>query len=183
MKKIAGLLGLALLSACSSNSKSDTTVDEKTITFNNFEGGPGWSNDPYRNNIDLFDKGRAHSGQYAIKVDQNNEFGMTFDMPLGKVSPAKFKKIRLEGWVFMPSERATGVLGMQIINHESNQQTFGDAIVMRDAVKEYNKWVHVSKDIVLPDDITPAQHLRMALWRADATDVLLADDVKLSILE
>jgi hypothetical protein len=156
-------------------------VDAKTITYNNFEGGGGWSNDPYRNNPDLVEKGQAHSGQYAIKVDKDHDFSLTYDMALGKISPTKFKTLHLEAWAFMPTDKATGALTIQLVDHATNKEVFSDGIKFRDAVKSYNKWVAVSKDIMLPDNITPDQHLRLFLHRADATETVLVDDVKLSI--
>lgn len=179
-KRTAGLLSLVLLGACSTN-QLDSSLDANTITFNNFEAGGGWSFDAGRNDPLLLDKGRAHSGQYAIKVDQNHEFSLTFDMPLVLIRPKKFKIVHLDAWVFMPSDRATGVLGLQVIAPETGQQVYGDGVKLRDAVKTYKEWVPVSQDFTLPDTVTPLQHLRFSVWRADASDFVLVDDVKLSI--
>ncbi|SNR74298.1 MULTISPECIES: hypothetical protein [Hymenobacter] len=176
MKKIAVLLGLAFLGACSSDDTSAVASDSKTITANDFESLAGWNNDPA-----TLDKGHAHSGQYAIKVDKDHEFSTTFDMALGLATPAKIKTVHLEAWAYLPSNKATGMLGVQVMDPATNQQVFGDGIRLGEQVKEYNKWTQVSKDIVLPDNITSLQHIRMSLWRADATDRVLVDDVKLSI--
>ena len=182
MKNIAALVGLALLGACSSNHEAaDSSVDENTITFNNFEAGPGWSNDPNRNNTTLVAKGRAHSGQYALKVDKDHEFSLTFEMPLGQVSNRKFKTMHLDGWVYMPSERAAGTIGMQIIKPEGNESIGGGDLKFADEVKKYGEWVKVSKDFAMPDNITAANRLRVFMWRAGATEEVFLDDVKLSI--
>lgn len=182
MKIIAGLVGLTLLAACSSSDNSTgPTVDDNTITFNDFESGGGWSNDPYRNDPALFKKGEAHSGRYAIKVDKDHEFSLTYDMPLGQVSPRKFKTLHLEAWVFLPSDKATGALGVQVMDHVTNTQVYGDAIQLASVVKSYNKWVAVSKDFDLPDNITSTQHLRLWLGRSGSPEEVLADDMKLSI--
>lgn len=182
MKQLAGILCLAGLGACSADAPADSVVDANTITFNTFEGGGGWSNDAGRNDPTLLAKGRAHSGQYAIKVDQNHEFSLTFDMALGLISRHKFKTVRLDAWAFMPSDKATGILGLQVMEPGTNQQTYGEGIKLKDAVHTYRKWVPVSKEFTLPDNITLAQHLRLSLWRADASDEVLIDDVKLSIV-
>jgi hypothetical protein len=186
MKAIVSLLGFALLSACASDKKPDATgptAEANTITFNNFDAGGGWSNDPGRNDPTLLDKGRAHSGQYAIKVDPSHEFSLTYDMVLGQLASHKFKTVRLNAWVFMPSNRATGVLVLQVMKADKNEQVYGDGIKLGETVKTYNEWVAVSKDFDLPNDIAPGQHLRLSLWRADASDIVLADDVKLSIVK
>ena len=60
-------------------------------------------------------------------------------------------------------------------------QLFGDGIRLGDVVKSYGKWVKVEKDIVLPETISALDHIRVSLWRADASDEVLVDDVQLSI--
>ncbi|MCA8832425.1 hypothetical protein [Hymenobacter pini] len=178
MKKITVLLALVGLSACSSEDKASSNTDGKLITANDFESSAGWNVDP-----NLLDRGRAHSGQYAIKVDQNREFSLTFDMALGQATPTKIKTVHLEAWAFLPSDKATGMLGVQVMDDTNSKQVFGDGIRLGDVVKSYGKWTQVSKDINLPADITAAQHIRVSLWRADASDFVLVDDVKLSIKE
>lgn len=179
MKKSAALLGLVLLDACASpDNQGSHSPAGRLITANDFESA-GWNVDPA-----LLDRGRAHSGQYAIKVDASHEFSLTFDMALGQATPAKIKAVRLEAWAFLPSDKATGVLGVQIMGGPTNgDQVFGDGIKLGEVVKSYNKWVPVSKDISLPDNITAVQHIRLSLWRAGASDVVLVDDVRLSSIE
>jgi len=181
MKKIAALLGLSLLGACSSDNATGPAIDANTITFNNFEAGGGWSNEPNRNNPSLVAKGKAHSGQYALRVDKDHEFSLTFDMPLGQISTSKFKTVHLEAWVYMASDKATGTIGLQIMKPDGGEAVGGDDLKFRDVVKDYGKWVMVTKDFTLPDNITAAQHLRVFMWRADASEEVLLDDVKLSI--
>jgi hypothetical protein len=153
------------------------------VTFNDFESGGGWSSDPAHHNTSLVQKGQAHSGRYALRVDANHEYSLTYAMPLGRIREAKFQKLHLEAWAFMPSERATGTVGLQILSPDNSQQVFSDDIKLRDAVKTYGEWVPISKDITLPASVTPGQQLRLFLWRADASDEVLLDDVMLRILD
>lgn len=181
LKGLIGILGVALLGACSAASTDTTPVDANTITFNNFEAGGGWSNDAIRNDPTLLKRGLAHSGQYAIKVDKDHEFSLTFDMALGLIRPQKFKTVHLEAWAFLPSNKAAGIVGLQVMEHATNKQVYGDGLKLGEVVKSYNEWVPVSKDFTLPDNITMNQHLRLSLWRASASEEVLLDDVKLSI--
>ena len=148
------------------------------VAFNDFESGGGWLPDPT-----LVAKGQAHSGQYAMVVNKDHEFSLTFNSTLGMLSPRKFKKLRLEAWAYMPNAAATGNLGIQIMDVSDQKQVFGDGISFRTAIKEYGEWVPISKDFTMPDNITANEHLRMFLWRSDAQTEVLVDDVKLSILE
>lgn len=178
MKNFTFLLSVALLGACS-NDASDEISSDKIITANDFESVMGWNA-----NTASLAKGNAHSGRYAIKVDQDHEFSLTYDAALGEVTPVKIKTIHLEAWAYLPSEKSTGMLGIQIMEPgANNKQLYGDGIKLGEAVKTYKEWVRVSKDFVLPENITAAQHIRLSLWRADASDQVLIDDVQLSIKE
>ena len=180
MKIATVSLGLLLLlsAACSSDNSSGAAKD-KIITSNDFESTSGWSVDP-----NLLYRGRAHSGQYAIKVDGEHEFSLTFDMPLAQATPTKIKTVHLQAWALLPNDKATAQLGVQVMKPEDlSQQVFGEGINLNEVVKTYNEWVKVSKDITLPDDITPLQHLRVTLWRAGSNEQVLVDDVELSIKE
>jgi hypothetical protein len=181
MKQRTALLGLAWLAACSSPNPVGPDVDTSTFTFNNFEAGGGWSSNANQNNPDLVVRGNAHSGQYALRVDRDHEYSLTYDMPLGSISRTKFKTVHLEAWVFMASQRGTATIGLQIMQPDGNTSVGGGDLKFREAVHEYGKWVKVTKDFVLPDNITALQRLRVFMWRADATEEVLLDDVKLSI--
>jgi hypothetical protein len=180
--KISSLIGLLVMSACAAHDPLPD-IDANTITFNNFEGGNGWSSDPNRNDPSKVMKGTAHSGQYALRVDQNHEFSLTFDLPLGKISSSKFKGVHLDAWVFMPSAKATAAIGMQIVQPDGSIAVNGSDIKFGEAIKTYNEWVPVSTDFVLPDNIIPAQRLRVFMWRASASEEAFLDDVKLSIIK
>ncbi|MDQ2794691.1 MAG: hypothetical protein M3Y12_11900 [Bacteroidota bacterium] len=176
MKKITALLSLSLLAACSSKDDAANAAGDKIITANDFESLAGWNID-----MSLLDAGRAHSGKYAIKVNKDHEFSLTFDMVLGQATSSKIKTVHLAGWAFLPSDKATGMLGVQVMGPDGATQLFGDGIRLGDAVKSYGKWVKVDKDIVLPETISALDHIRLSLWRADASDEVLVDDVQLSI--
>ena len=180
MKKftlLLSLVSLGCLGACSSDNTSGGNSNERVITANDFESTAGWNVDPT-----LLEHGKAHSGQYAIKVDKDHEFSLTFDMALGQATPSKIKTVHLEGWAYLTSEKSSGVLGLQIMGGPTNSDmVYGDGIRLADVVKSYNKWVLVSKDITLPDNITAVQHVRISLWRADATEPVLVDDLRLTI--
>jgi len=183
MKHFIALLGLALLGACSSPPPNPVgpDVDTSTFTFNNFEAGGGWSSNANQNNPDLVVRGNAHSGQYALRVDRDHEYSLTYEMPLGSISPRKFRAVHLEAWVFMASERGTATIGWQLMQPDGSAAVTGGELKLREAVHDYGKWVKVTTDFVLPAEAQALQRLRVFMWRADAREEVLLDDVKLSI--
>ncbi|MCC2545883.1 carbohydrate binding domain-containing protein [Hymenobacter sp. BT175] len=179
MKKIAPLLGLlgTLLSACSN---SDTAAPDtaKLITKMDFESVEGWM--PPTPSLT---REQAHSGRFSVKVDGNNEFSMGYSNLLGRVAPSRLRKIKVQAWVYLASEKSQARLGVQITDPVSGKELFGDGIALGEQVKEYKKWKEVSKEISLPDNVTATQNLKVFLWRASASDAAYLDDVQLSIVE
>ena len=180
MKKINALLGLSLLAALAACSGDEAVnkFDPKLITSNDFESVAGWGVDPT-----MLERGRAHSGRYALKADATHEYSLGYSTLLGQASPTKIKTLHLEAWAFLPSQRSGGILGVQVMSvADPSKEAGSGGIKLGEVVKTYNKWVQVSTDFTLPADVTAAQVLRMALWRGSGEEVLV-DDVVLSIKE
>lgn len=177
MKNFFFVAALASLAACSSG--DDAKVDPNVLTKTSFEEVSGWGIDPT-----TLTKERAHTGVYAMRVDKDHEFSLTYDVVMGKVSPRKIKKMNLHGWVFLPTDKTAAILGIQITDpDQGNKEVFGDGVKMQETVKDYNKWVEVDKDIELPATIAPTHHLKMFLWRAGAADPVYVDDLTLKVVE
>ena len=179
MKKVVLMLGLvgSLLAACS-KSDSSSANDANVVTFNDFENFDGWL--PPTPSLT---RDQAHSGKFSIKVDGNTEFSTGYSNMLGKVSPKRMRKIKLQAWAYMPSDKSTARLGIQITDPATGQEIFGDGINFADEVKKTKTWVEISKEVTLPENITAAQNLKLFLWRSSATDAAFVDDVSLSIVE
>jgi hypothetical protein len=170
-------LAAVSLTACSTNVEIGSPGDY--ITRNDFEAMAGWVSDG-----SSLTKDHAHSGIYSIKVDKDKEFGLTYQAPLGNVSPHKLRGLAIEAWVFMPSAKANGVLGMQVIDPAQNgQQIFGEGINLGEQVKEYNKWVVVRKEIMLPANVAYTHNLKVFLWRSGATEPVYVDDLSIKGIE
>ena len=175
---LALLATAAAVAACGDDTAKKTT-DSSVVVDNDFEKTAGWGVDPA-----LLSREKAHSGIYSISVDPAREFSLTYENALGQLSPQKFKKIRLSAWVYLQSPKGNGVVGMQITDPaQGNKAVGGDGINLAEAVRKYNTWVEVSKDITLPDNITSANHIKVFLWRGMATQAIFADDIRISIIE
>ncbi|WP_156109088.1 carbohydrate binding domain-containing protein [Hymenobacter sp. APR13] len=170
------MLGV-VLAACS-GSDSSAPDNAKLITANDFESVEGWMPP-----TPALSREQAHSGKFSTRVDGNTEFSLGYSNLLGKVSPSKLRKITLQAWVYLPSAKSQARLGVQVSDPVSGQEVFGDGITLTDQVKEYKKWVEVSKEITLPENITATQLLKVFLWRASASDAAYMDDIRLTIAE
>jgi hypothetical protein len=179
MKPLFFITALAGLTACSSDSASEYQRQSgpNVLTDTSFEEVLGWGGiDP-----SMLTRERAHTGVFSMRVDKDHEYSLTYDVALGKMSPRKVKKIKLNAWVFLPSENTKAILGVQVIDpDQGNKETFGDGLKM-ETVHDYNKWVQIEKEMELPESLAPTHHLKLFLWRAAAVDPVYVDDLRLSI--
>lgn len=179
MKNLFCVLALAGLMASCSSDDALPAAGANTITTNDFESMMGWVA-----NSETLTKEHAHSGKYALKVDAGHEYSLTYDAVLGQVSPRKLKKIRVTGWGMLPNEKATGVLSVQVTDpDQGNKGVFGEGIDLKEQIKDYNKWVKVSKEFTLPDEVTYTQHMKIFLWRAGSSEPAYIDDIAVEIAE
>ena len=181
MKNIFCFLVLASLTASCSSDNNLPADGPNLITKNDFEALAGWGGvDPA-----TLSKVRAHSGKYSLEVHPpDRDYSITYDAALGQVSPRKVKKIRLDAWVFLTSAKASGMLVMQVKDPaQADKNIFWDGIKLTETVKEYNKWVKVSKEFTLPETIAYTNHVQLFLWRGDASEPVYADDISLTTEE
>lgn len=180
--KLTTLLALAATTAVAASCGNDDAqkpVNGRVITQNDFESTAGWGVDPA-----ALSREQAHSGVYSITVNPTHEFSLTYEAALGQISPQKFKKIHLEAWAYLQSQKGNASLGVQFTDPaQGNKAIGGEGIDLGQAVKQYNKWVLVSKDFVLPDNVTSANHLKVFVWRAMASQPVFIDDIRLTIPE
>ncbi|NVO85577.1 hypothetical protein [Hymenobacter terrestris] len=173
-------LGLALsLAACSSPSSDTAATDAGVLAHNDFESLAGWLPDE-----SVLTKDQARSGKYAIMVDPNHEFSLTYNTLLGNLSEHKPRGLLVEAWVYLPDDKATAQLGMQVVDPDKNNEpTFSDGVALAEVVKEYKQWTKVSKEIVLPPNATYNQRVKIFLWRSNAASPVYLDDLTIKVLE
>lgn len=171
--------GLALSLAACSPSGSDQAAAGDYITRNDFESMMGWLPD-----ATALTKEHAHSGSYATMVNPDKEFSLTYNAMLGDMSPHKLRGVTVEAWVFLSDDKGSAKLGLQVVDpDQDNKEVFGDGINLSEQVKEYNTWTKVSKEFLLPDNVTYTQRLKVFLWRSDAASPVYLDDLTIKGLE
>lgn len=170
MKKVLSIALLAALAACSSET---TKEDPNYLLGNDFDNLESWLPATPSLTRDV-----AHSGKYSVKVDGDNEYALGFNNQLGKISSSRLKKIKLQGWAYMVSNRSAARLQLQIVDPATNKEIFSDGINLADQVKGYRNWTKISKEITLPDNVASNQTLKVYLWRGAAGDTAYLDDLQ-----
>ena len=171
--------GLALLApACNSDNAPATGAD--VLVSNDFEHLAGWLG-PTPN--PTLTKEKAHSGQYSIKVDGNSEYSLGFSSTLGALRDVRVKRIKVTGWVLVPSAQASALL----VTHGGDAVPNGKPLVWEglDVVKavegKYNQWVEVSKVVDIPDAASATTGLGIYLWRSGGNQPVYLDDLTVTL--
>ncbi|GAB3239440.1 hypothetical protein GCM10027346_32730 [Hymenobacter seoulensis] len=174
MKTLIYALPLAVLVACSTDSKRP---NPEVVMHNNFDSLVGWVPD-----ASLLTKERAHSGQYSIKVDNGQDYSLTYTAPLGQLSETRLRGTRLEAWVFMTDKDAKARLGFLVKDPENKNVILNDGLDLREQVKESGEWVKISKDFTFPPTVNYTSSLVIFLWGPEIKRPIYLDDIQLTAL-
>ena len=165
------LLAVGLLSACSSSSK-EVTADQ-VLLVSDFENLAGWGG----LQSPSLTRERAHSGQYSIKTDATLEYSLTFSDVLARLPAGPLTKIRVSAWVFAPAPGGAHLMVQFTRTLQDNTPVFDGSIALSPAGKKRGEWVYLSQVFDLPTTLSPANQLRVFVWRASASEPLYVDDL------
>lgn len=172
LRFIARWLGFflcGLLTACSAS------ADERcTLLNSNFEQFEGWISP-----LPAFlTTEHVHSGRYACFIGQGAEYGPVYGTTLD-ACPFLPHKLRLSGWVYLPSGHVSTVL-VVAINCHGRRPDIWEGLVLDEVVTRYQVWVPVQKHISLPDDLLPTDEIKLSIWHNyPNAEAAFLDDLKI----
>ncbi len=179
MKKHLLLLGALAALATTSCGSSDKADDPNLLVSNDFDSLAGWL--PASDNA-AFGRDKAHSGHYSIKVEPGRDYSLAFKMPLVQLHETRIKKVKLSGWVFVPTADAKASLVLAVDNPApANKQLLWDAVEV--GKTGVGKWTEVSKVFTIPEGATPTSILSIYMWRTGGNQPIYLDDVRLTLEE
>lgn len=179
LKTVLGLaLGALAAAGCATDPNAGTWIGDE-VTHNDFESAMGWVADPR-----TLTRDHAHSGRYAVLVDGSHEYGLTYNAPLREASVHQLKAAEVEGWAYLPSERADASLNVEVWSAaEPAVKLYGDRLRLLEQVHEYAKWTPVRKIFALPTGLPPDARLRIFLWRGASAEPVYFDDLRVKARE
>jgi hypothetical protein len=170
------LVSAASLSACSSESPT-ASLNKDVLMHNDFESLVGWIPDPV-----ALTKEQAHSGLYSVKVDQEHEYSLGYNYLLGQLSPTRIRGVRVEAWVYTSDHNPSAQIRVALNDAVGGTSVMNDGIELGAQVKEFGKWVKVSKDIAFPPTANYTSQLVIYLWRGGSSNKAFMDDIQLTAL-
>lgn len=163
------LLGAA---SCSSDKKE---TPANLVSRNDFESFDGWG--PTTTSLS---NAKAHSGSFSVKVDPEIEYSVGYRNTFVRASSTKISKLHVSGWVLMTGPKAKAVIVVQVNDPATGAQVYWQAADVKAEVKTLNHWTQIDKDFELPATITPAQELRVYMWRTSPDDTTYLDDLEIT---
>lgn len=179
MRYFAIWLLLLFAGACTSkkvNTPADTAgPGSKLLIKNDFENLVGWVPPSPSLNTE-----QAHSGQYSIKTDQQNEYSLGYDTVLGTLLPSHASKLRLRAWAYK-TRVGDDYLVVQVLRSAGDRaNVFYHATDLGKDVKKAGEWTLVSDEFVLPAELQGTNQLRIYLWSPHASAPVYLDDLEIS---
>jgi hypothetical protein len=173
---LLALFGAASLTACSSEN-STATSNKDVLMHNDFESMVGWVPDPTALTQD-----EAHSGHYSLKVDEQQEYSLNYKNLLGYLSPTRIRGVRVEAWVYASTQNPSAQIRVALNEAAGGTTIMNDGIGFASQVKDSNKWVKVSKEVLFPSTANYTSQLVIYLWRGDGSSKAYIDDIQLTAL-
>ncbi|QKG53972.1 carbohydrate binding domain-containing protein [Hymenobacter sp. BRD67] len=176
MKNWLALLLLASLASCGDS----TSTPANSLASNNFESVDGWMGDTPQPSLT---KEKAHSGAYSVSVRPGIDYSLGYNNTLGRMSTSRPEKIKISGWVYLPSPQASAQLVTEIKDPTlpTNNVLLWNGIDLKKEVKKFNEWQQVERVITIPATAKATSTLKVYLWRADDSQPVYLDDLSLSL--
>lgn len=177
MKKWVGLLLTAALASCSGESN---TTPANQLAHNDFEQIDGWLGDASTASLT---KEKAHSGVYSVSVRPGQDYSLGYSNVLGKMSASRPEKIKLNGWVFVPSAQAGAKLVVEVTDptRPTDNTLLWQGIELNKKAKKFNEWQEIEEIIPLPATAKATSRFKLYLWRADSAQPVYLDDIALNL--
>jgi hypothetical protein len=147
-------------------------VRERLVFTEDFEHLDGWLPDATSLTTE-----RAHSGRYAVKVDKEHPYSLTYRLVFGKTFTQRPRLLRLSAWVWVHGAADDARLLTAITPPDPNAPALSTTPIYVADNWPYRRWTHVSRDIVIPPPGYPSSsNLVIYLWNLDTKHPVYADD-------
>ena len=174
------LVSLSLLAAPACHPRDGRPeIRQRELMHTGFEELPGWAPEVHPS----ITTEKVHSGKFAVRVDAEYPYSMSYRIELGKLCPThRPRRFTLNAWVWVPRYQDDAVIVVAINNPDDPEHpVFSKSVYLTDS-GPYQQWKRVSRDLDLPSGIHANSRLTIYLWRSSATEPVYADDFQLTEL-
>ena len=182
------MIATGLFYACSNNPGSSTDqnvmsdntpqIDENRMVIatdmENASSLPSY----WRNGFTIYkmDEVPAHSGSYAVKVDAESEYSITFRETFEKLNAKLPKRIVVNGWYYFPEPNEKAGFIMEI--NDNGESYMWKAFNLANVNPATNKWNEFTAYFNIDQPIKPEQEIN--IFARGGKKVAYFDDLKIT---
>lgn len=110
-------------------------------------------------------KEMAHSGVYAQKITDDNDYGKGFMIRLGDVSTHPLHKIKTSAWLHSPAADGQVFLVIDIFSGSENKSiAYTSGNDWSGLIKQNKTWTQCSNEMQIPANVRPDDVLKIYVW-------------------
>ncbi|PKO97824.1 MAG: hypothetical protein CVU14_09295 [Bacteroidetes bacterium HGW-Bacteroidetes-9] len=180
------VLASALIYGCSNSNQSpssaaipteDTTDQNQLVIENDLELAssmiPSWINEV---TVVKMDKIKAHSGEYASKIDDENVYSYAFGEKFENINKKLPRRVIVNGWYYMPDKNEKAGIVMDI--SEDNETKIWEAFNFFNVNPTTNQWNEYTAYFSINQPIKPNYHLK--IYGYSGKKEIYLDDFKIT---
>ncbi|MBG8554412.1 hypothetical protein [Hymenobacter guriensis] len=162
---------VAALAAC----RPAAPAAEEPLVHTDFDSLVGWVPDAATLRTE-----QAHSGSYAVRVDEGHEFGLTCNRMLGEASSRRLLGVHVEAWAYRTGEAGGARLGIIVSDPTTNTNVVDAGVDLEAQLPKPGQWYRVQEDITFPPTVQYQHRLTTFLWRSAASAPVYLDDLTIT---
>lgn len=116
----------------------------------------------------------SHSGKSVSLIDSLNPYSLGLQKKIEDIAEGKFKTINFSYWVYLKSD-SIKALTVLSIDYEGKNLNWEGLPLLKDKVKELNKWVQVNETFKMPSSAEPDHNITLYVWNPSKEEVLIDD--------
>lgn len=169
---------LAALSSCT-GAPARPEVRERVMVSSSFENILGFAEQVPPS----LTTEKAHTGRYAVRVDAQNQYSLTYHGTLGQLCTTKPRKFIFSAWVWVPRPEDEATLILALTSPDDPEHPLLHKNVYLTDRGPYGKWKQVRREIDVPGTVNRNTRLALYLWNGTAQQPVYADDWQLAELK
>ncbi len=124
-----------------------------------------------------FNKGLAHSGQYAVKAFGQNSYSVAVEKTAGEIGIDNLKAVAISAWIYVfPTKKEVKGSLVFAISNEVGVNVSWNGLYVYDPEVPRGQWFKVSKYMDLSKvEFKPGYKVQLYFWNTSSADILVDD--------
>jgi hypothetical protein len=124
-----------------------------------------------------FNKGQAHSGQYAVKAFGQNSYSVAVEKTAGEIGIGNLQAVAISAWIYVfPTKKEVKGSLVFAVSNEVGVNVSWNGLYVYDPEVPRGQWFKVSKYMDLSKvEFKPGYKIQLYFWNTSSADILVDD--------